>query len=146
MIWRSTAEGVDLAIVMALTGEARAAAEERIEKLPGLEWINILDFHWHSVNVNLATPLVTSLLLALNARWSPHTKMKTLTEAYTCVESEIFKCRARIGEYSGSSSGTAAFAPAEGKYEEESGGAASGEGEGKKRKKKSAHGVHPATQ
>ena len=31
-------------------------------------------------NINLAMPLCTSLLLALNARWSPTTKYNTLKE------------------------------------------------------------------
>jgi len=129
--------GLDPVLTPTLEGEERDAAEARMEpwkEESGWTWFNVIDFHAHSVNINLVMPLLTALLMALNARWAPTTKYNTLKEAHVFVEGEIFKCRTRTGDYSGSASGASTLAAEAQEAEDKE----AGPGAGGKKKKASA--------
>ena len=67
-----------------------------------LRWLNIL------------MPLLNSFFISLNSLWVPGTKYTKLTHCGVNVESEIYKCRSRAGEYSAKGGNIASAASTKG--------------------------------
>jgi hypothetical protein len=62
--------------------------------------------------VNIALPLVTSFLIAVNAAFTPSSKYMALYHSQLYVESEIYKVRTRTGDYSPHAAAASAAAAA----------------------------------